>query len=259
MLERHRYVSGSSAQQVVSARAGIIQYREGKVFLNSDVPFVQSDFICMDNGQILRTEKGRAEVLLAPDTYLRLDENSALRMEQNRIDDVLLALEEGSALIEVVQRVRGNPMKLRISAGVIEIKEEGLYRLNTNPAEIRVYGGAALILSGNKKTKVKSGREVRPDKGLTSEGFDANVSDALHQWSAKRSFDLFIASKDTRTQNHWRPISMGLVRNFYYRVSFYSSVYDQKIKGTPFSQQPMDTIEEREKALRKAMEESRRK
>ena len=226
-------VAGSSAQQVVSARAGIIQYREGKVFLNSDVPFVQSDFICMDNGQILRTEKGRAEVLLA--------------------------LEEGSALIEVVQRVRGNPMKLRISTGVIEIKEEGLYRLHTNPAEIRVYGGAALILSGNRKTKVKSGREVRPDKGLTSEGFDANVSDALHQWSAKRSFDLFIASKDTRTQNHWRPISMGLVRNFYYRVSFYSSVYDQKIKGTPFSQQPMDTIEEREKALRKAMEESRRK
>ncbi len=97
------------AAQMVSAKAGVIQCTEGDVFLDGKpLKPSQRDYSQMETGQSLRTEKGRAELLLSPNTYLRLDENSSARLEQNRLEDTQLALEKGSALIEVVEEFKGN-------------------------------------------------------------------------------------------------------------------------------------------------------
>jgi hypothetical protein len=215
----------ASAQQVVSAKAGLVQYIEGIVFLKSDVALLQKDFVQMENGQILRTRKGRAEVLLAPDIYLRLDENGSIRMEQNQLEDTRLVLESGSALIEVVLKRRGNPLKVRFITGIVEIKKAGLYRLDVGSGELRIYGGEALIAKGDRKVTVKTGRKVRLETDLRLMEFDVNASDSLHEWAAQRSFNLFIATADTRRQLHWKPISLGWLMNFDFRKRFYSELF----------------------------------
>ena len=74
------------AQSVISARSGLIHYVEGQVYLG-DQP-VETKFGSFpevkENGQ-LRTEDGRAEVLLTPGVFLRLGENSSFRMVTNRL------------------------------------------------------------------------------------------------------------------------------------------------------------------------------
>jgi hypothetical protein len=251
------------AQQVVSAKAGLVPFIEGKAFLGSDVPFSPKDFVQMENGQILYTKQGRAEVLLTPDIYFRLDEYSSLRMEQNRLKDTQLALEQGAALIEVVQEARENPIKVCFPTGVVEIKRVGLYRLDVKAHEFRVYGRSALIAIGNKKATIKNGRMARLEGNFQQIEFDVNISDPLLEWAARRSFDLFLATAETRRQMHWRPISLGWLMNYNYRKSFYSELFFDHWSDPNWMQQEEEAerrarAEEEEKALRDALENAGR-
>jgi hypothetical protein len=122
------------AQQVIAVKAGMIIYTEGEVFKdNETVQHAGKRFITLKDGQTLRTEMGRAELLLSPNVYLRVGENSTLRMERDLLDDTRLTLDSGSALIEVVQATKGNLIHVRCGASLIEIARTGLYRLDAGP------------------------------------------------------------------------------------------------------------------------------
>jgi hypothetical protein len=164
-------------------------------------------------------------MLLAPDAYLRLAEDSFLRMEQNQLTDTQLALEAGSALIEVVQMQQGSRIRVHFSVGLVEIREAGLYRLNAGSGELQVYGGSALVSNGYRKSIIKNGRMVRMNGVLASARFDADEADEFHKWAALRSFNLFLVSPGSRMQRHWAPISMGWVKNYNYRIRFFSALY----------------------------------
>src|ERR1700689_1753967 len=91
----------ASAQAVISAKSGLIHYMEGHVYLNDQL--IESkfgEFPDVKENQQLRTEDGRAEVLLTPGVFLRLGENSAIRMVTNRLIDTRLHSLSGSALGE---------------------------------------------------------------------------------------------------------------------------------------------------------------
>jgi hypothetical protein len=230
----------TSAQYMVSARAGVIQYIEGEVFGEGRLPLLLTDhYLQMENGQSLRTKQGRAELLLSPGAYLRLGENGLLRIEQNRLDDTRLTLVQGSALIEVVRWVKGNRIRISFLTTVIEVKKVGLYRLDAASGELRVYGGAVLVASRNNKTTIKMGRMVRLDRDLVPKKFDVDAADSLHEWAARRSFDLFVVSSNARTQMHWTPISSGWLRNSNYRMRFYSQLaYDELTGDQPLISGP---------------------
>src|ERR1700730_3166842 len=89
----------ASAQSVISAKSGLIHYVEGRAYLNDQL--IESkfgEFPDVKENQQLRTEEGRAEILLTPGVFLRLGENSAIRMVTNRLIDTRLELLSGSAL-----------------------------------------------------------------------------------------------------------------------------------------------------------------
>jgi hypothetical protein len=214
------------AQQVVGTKAGIIQYIEGDVFLDSGRLQLPSDkYRQMQNGQSLSTKQGRAELLLTPNIYLRLGENGSLRMEQNDFTDTQLALEQGSALIEAVEVIKGNRFRLSLAAGVVEISKAGLYRIDAGSSELRVYGGAAGVTCGNRKAIIKRRKMTRLDSNPRSSKFDAYVADSMHRWAGKRSFDLFIATGSTRKQPHWHLVGLGLLNNSNYHMTFFSELY----------------------------------
>src|SRR5712692_2015403 len=80
--------SAAFAQSVISAHSGLIHYVEGQVLLDSKPVEVKiATFPEMKENMELRTADGRAEVLLSPGAFLRLGENSAIRMVSNKLTD----------------------------------------------------------------------------------------------------------------------------------------------------------------------------
>jgi hypothetical protein len=217
-------MAGSAqAQYVVSAKAGTIQFTTGDVFLDDEqVLLSKKDYVQMENGQSLRAERGLAELLLGPDVYLRLGINSQVRMYRNQLNDIQLALDKGSALIEVVEKAKRSQIRIVFAAGLVEIKKKGLYRLDAHTRELRVYGGEAGVAKKNRKAKIKKGKMVRLNDDLESSKFDVGAMDLLHQWAALRSFILFADNPSSRTQQHWTYIDLGWLKNYDYRMSFRS-------------------------------------
>ena len=81
-------VSATAAfsQQMISARAGMVHYIEGKVFAgDQQLEDKFGSFPQIKENQVLRTEEGRAEVLLTPGVFLRAGENTSFRMITNRL------------------------------------------------------------------------------------------------------------------------------------------------------------------------------
>jgi hypothetical protein len=142
-------------------------------------------------------------------------------MEENALSDTRLTLEKGSALIEVVQRIKGNTVKIRVQGDIAVIEKEGLYRVDADDSELRVYGGTALVMSQGKKATVKKGQIIRLNQNLKAAGFDAGPPDMLHRWSAQRSFELFMQNAGISSQKHWVPISLGWLMNYNYRTRFH--------------------------------------
>src|SRR5947209_4227760 len=87
------------AQNVISARAGLIHYTEGDVYLKDTLVNLKfGQFPEIKEGETLRTEEGRAEVMLTPGSFLRLSENSSVRMISSKLTDVKVEVLTGSAL-----------------------------------------------------------------------------------------------------------------------------------------------------------------
>jgi hypothetical protein len=218
--------SAARAQKIVGVKAGILQSITGEVYLEGKrLKLPPNGHLQMQNGQLLTTKQGYAEVLLSPGAYLRLGEDSCVRMDDNQLSKTRIALEQGSALIEIVQEIEGNRITFAIAASIVDIERAGLYRLYALPGELRVYRGEAVVVKQGKTTAAKSGRVVHFAQGLPVRKFDTGVADSLHNWAARRSFDLFILTPETRKQTHWTPVSAGWLRNSAYRVNFYSEIF----------------------------------
>jgi hypothetical protein len=211
------------AQQVIAIKAGMISYTEGKVFRDNEaVRRAANGFITLKNGQTLRTGTGRVELLLSPNVYLRVGENSSLRMEQDLLSDTRLVLDRGSALIEVVLGTKGNVIHLRYGKSSIEIARTGLYRIDAGAGELRIYGGSAIVAYGEREIEVKRGRMVRLDDTLAVSKFDRDLADPLHEWAARRSFYLFtVNSRCGEEMQNWIPTKGGGMYSSNFRMRFY--------------------------------------
>ena len=174
------------AQSVISARSGMIHYVEGQVFLG-DQP-VETKFgnfpEVKENGQ-LRTEDGRAEVLLTPGVFLRLGENSSFRMITNRLIDTRLEFLSGTAIVEAEDIGKDNSVTVVYKDATVHVDKKGLYRVDAAAGELRVFDGLAEVTSGDNTVEVKDGHLVALDT-LAVSRFDKSATDALDRWSARR-------------------------------------------------------------------------
>src|ERR1019366_8445590 len=117
-------------QSVISARSGLIHYIEGQVTLDGkNVEVKYSQFPEVREGQILKTEEGRAEVLLTPGVFLRLAENSSFRMVSNRLTDTRVEALSGALMIEHGEIAKDNLVTMLYKDRTISFLKTGLYRL----------------------------------------------------------------------------------------------------------------------------------
>lgn len=172
---------------VISARSGLIHFVEGQVYLGDQA--VESKFGTfpeVKENQQLRTEEGRAEILLTPGVFLRLGENSSFRMITNRLIDTRLEFLKGSAVVEAADVPRDNSVTVVYGDTTIHVVKKGIYRLDASPAELRVYDGEAEVAAGDKRVEAKEGHVVALDT-LAEQKFDKTATDALNRWSERRA------------------------------------------------------------------------
>ncbi|MCL4402539.1 MAG: hypothetical protein M1436_07760 [Acidobacteria bacterium] len=174
-------------QSAISARSGMIHYVEGRVFLGAQqVDTKIGNFPQVKENEQLKTEQGRAEVLLTPGVFLRLGENSAFRMITNRLIDTRLEFLSGSMILEVDDILKDNSVTIVDKDATIHLQKKGLYRFDSEPAQLRVYDGEVAVVSGDKTIEVKEGKALSLDGEMAVTKFDKETGDALNRWSRRR-------------------------------------------------------------------------
>jgi hypothetical protein len=191
----------ASAQPVVSARAGLIQYADGVVFLDSDVLHTSPGrFEHMKEGSELRTLTGRAELILTPGVFLRMGENSSIRMVSNQLADTRVRFVSGGVIVDASSLAPKTSVTIIRGDYQVQILDEGRYRFNEDPAELRVETGKAVVLRDGKSLEV-SAKHVAPLTGqLTAKvAGSAPKQDSLDQWDQTRSDS--VAQSNQEAQN----------------------------------------------------------
>lgn len=180
--------SAAFAQQVISARSGLIHYVEGRVLIgDQQVESRLGNFPDVKENATLKTELGRAEVLLTPGVFLRVGENSSFRMITNRLIDTRLEFLSGTAVLEVADMLKDNSVTVVFRDATIRPVKNGLYRLDSDPPALRVFDGEAQVETPGGKLAVKEGKMLPFDGSLAAMKFDKKSTDALDRWSRRRA------------------------------------------------------------------------
>lgn len=173
----------------ISAKPGVVNYIEGNAFVNGrpiSAAKLRSTFL--NANDTLSTDIGKAEVLLTPGVFLRIGENSRIRMVSPSLTDTQVQLERGEAMIEIDDLVKDNNITMLAPGGSIAIQKTGLYRFATDPAPTAaVIEGKAEVLVGDRKVEIGKGHEVVLAANLKTEKFDSKKQDDLYAWSNVRS------------------------------------------------------------------------
>ncbi len=173
----------------ISARPGVVNYIEGNAFVNGrPVSATKLKSTFLNANDTLSTDIGKAEVLLTPGVFLRIGDNSRIRMVSPSLTDIQVQLERGEAMIEVDDLVKDNHITMLAPGGSVAIQKTGLYRFTTEPAPaVSVIDGKAEVLMGDRKVELGKGKEVVLAANLKPEKFDRKREDDLYAWSNVRS------------------------------------------------------------------------
>ena len=181
----------AAAQHVISARSGVVQYTEGRVLADyKPVDTSLGHFLQLQENQQLDTEEGRAEVLLNPGVVLRLGENGSVKLLSGKLTDTRVEVLKGSAILEanaLSKEAKDNAVTLVYKDVTFTPLKNGLYRIETDPARVRVYEGELLVRSPSGEMRLKKGHEALLNGVLLAGKFDPKADDDLYRWSARRS------------------------------------------------------------------------
>ena len=166
----------------ISARPGVVNYIEGNASLNGhEVSVTKLKSTFLNANDVLSTDIGKAEVLLTPGVFLRIGDNSAIRMISPSLTDIQIQLERGQAMIEVDDLVKDNQINMLNHGGSVSILKTGLYRFSTDPAPIAaVIDGKAEVTVGDTRKELSKGRQVVLVPELKAEKFDRKKEDDLY-------------------------------------------------------------------------------
>ena len=175
------------AQEIVSATAGVVQYFEGSVFVDDHpIEHKSSVFTSLKNGSNLRTEKGRAELLLSPGVFLRLDEKSSVRMLSNSLADTRLELLAGSAIVDNLEAKPDHIPVLVYKDFQVRFPKPGIYRLNCELEELEAYRGEAEVSHRRATVTVDSLHLYFFMSQLRTGKLDKGDMDEFYDWARNR-------------------------------------------------------------------------
>jgi len=185
----------------ISAKAGGVNAVTGKVSVKStgQPSRLLSSQDDLASGDIVATSVGsQVEVLLNPGTYLRLAEKSEFTMVDNSLDNLLVRINKGTAIIEAT-----GPDQIELHVPIVTeqqrmtIVRAGVYRINVTPGTTELFVRKGRVsLGGNKSDLVKGGKKVTfTSAGQTVAKLTSSDKDEFDDWSKTRGQTLARANQ----------------------------------------------------------------
>ena len=190
------------AQPVISAKSGVVSYVVGTVKVGDEVVKPSETKLTeVKENAVLRTEEGRAEVLLTLGTILRTGDNSSFKMLTNRLIDTRVDLLTGSHIVEVAEIQKDNNLTLVVKDATVVITKRGLYRFDVDQSKIKVFEGVLGVTVNGQSSLVGAGKMM--DTATASvEKFDKEATDALDHWARSRAELIAMANASSAKQVH---------------------------------------------------------
>ena len=175
-----------------AAIPGTVNYVEGQASIgNQTISSNDIGSAQLEADQSLSTENGKAEILLTPGVFLRLGNNSAVRMISPSITTTELAVNQGAAMLEVTQLYPQNDIRISTGGATTRIEKTGLYAFDASQYQIRVFDGKAQVQYEDHNVTVKGGHELALNNTskLKAQGFDKKQYEDsdLYRFSSLRS------------------------------------------------------------------------
>lgn len=171
------------------AGPGTLNYFEGQVSINGNaVNRNQVGYAQMEPNQTLTTGIGKAEVLLTPGVFIRVGNNSEIRLVSPDIAMPEMEVVRGEALVEVDFKPKDARIDILEHGAVASIQKVGLYRFNSNSDQIAVIDGKLDVSENGRSKELGKGREVNlMSPKLKTVSFDTKAEDDLYRWSSVRA------------------------------------------------------------------------
>jgi hypothetical protein len=229
------FAAAACGQNVISAKAGLVQHVEGRVLLEGQpVEIKYSQFPQVKNNQVLETDEGRAEVLLSHASFLRLGENSSFRMISDSLTDTRFEVLRGTALVEVAELPKESEIDATFAGRTFSFRKNGLYRFDSEPSSFRVYEGEAAVGDGSHTMTLKKGHMVELDsETMVAQKFDPKVGDELYRWAAQR--DSFVSMASVASARTIRDSGMSYTSSGWYFNPWYGMFTYVPMNGAFYS------------------------
>ena len=179
-------------------RPGSINSLEGQVAIGT-MPVAPGmvGSVILEKDQTLTTQSGKVEILLTPGVFLRVAENSSVRMISPDLANTRVQLDKGRALVEVIEIRNENDIRIDQSGGSTKLLQKGLYEFDADHAQVRVFKGKAEVTVADQKVNLGENRMTMLVAGAKpkSQSFDPKMfEDEFYRWASLRSGYLSEAS-----------------------------------------------------------------
>jgi hypothetical protein len=177
----------AAAQEVVSAQSGVVHYLEGAVSIDGKrVERSPAAFPLLKAGSVMETEKGRAELLLTPGTFLRLDENSSAKMISAALTATVVEIVHGSAIFDAAAAQGDIPVTLRYKDASVRFEKPGIYRVDCETGVLQAYTGEAVVTQQSRDKRVDNSRLYFLELGTDTNKFSDGADDEFYDWASNR-------------------------------------------------------------------------
>jgi len=183
---------------------GVVNYTEGQAAIGG-VPLNSNSAgsVKLDPGQAVTTQSGKVEMLLTPGVFLRVGSNSVVQMVSPALENTVVRVDKGRAMVEVDQVHPENNIRVEQNGASTKLVKAGLYDFDADHGQIRVFDGQAEVLVGGRDMEVKSEHELSLNMTgkLKAQKFDKRAfQDDFYRWASLRSSYLAEANVDAARQ-----------------------------------------------------------
>ena len=190
----------SWAQSQHPARPGSVNYVEGEAAIGAQaLGSASPGSVELEKDQVLTTKVGKVEILLTPGVFLRVADDSSIKMISPGLADTEVELQKGRASVEVLDFHKENNIRINQNGASTKVLKNGLYDFDADHNQVRVFKGKAEVYVGNQKITLGEEREVTLTTGgnLRAQNFDTRqYADDFYRWCGLRSAYLSEASID---------------------------------------------------------------
>src|SRR6201984_2590134 len=152
---------GSETTDRRTAMPGTLNYVEGQASIGDQT--LDSHAVGnadLQNGEVLETGNGKAEILLMPGVYLRVGSNSSVKMISNSLLNTEVTVNQGEAMVEVDQIYPENNLRVSQPGADTRIAKTGLYDFDASNGDVRVFDGKAVVRAVDHDVTVKKNHEL---------------------------------------------------------------------------------------------------